>query len=278
MAELLGLAGWILGYWLLAGLSINLAYHRTLTHRSLRLWRPLERLLVTVGLPAGTPIQWVGNHRRHHARADVEGDPHSPARDGFWYAHVGWYLGTRRLLPCLLYALAGPLRVLFDGVWRPRTGLEHCHLAPDVAADPWYRFVSRPGPYLAFALLHLALALGGAWALLGWPGVAAQSAAMVLVFNLGDAIDSLTHARTGEVDGPPGSARGSLARDGLLLGLLTLGEGWHRGHHEAPWSARHGLRPGQPDGIYAIIRALELVGLASDVKVASAAEPERIAA
>jgi fatty-acid desaturase len=277
VAELLGLAVWILGYWLLAGLAINLAYHRTLTHRSVRLWRPLERLLVTVGLPAGTPIQWVGNHRRHHARADVEGDPHSPLRDGFWYAHVGWYLGTKRVVPCALYALAGPLRVLFDGVWRPRTGLEHCHLAPDVAADPWYRFVSRPGPYLAFALLHLALTLGGAWALFGWAGFAAQWAAMVLVFNLGDAIDSLTHATSagegGQVEGPHG-----LARDGLVLGLLTLGEGWHRGHHEAPWSARHGLRPGQPDGIHAIIRALELVGLASEVRVASAPEPERITA
>lgn len=273
----LGLGLWVLGYWLLAGLAINLAYHRTLTHRSLRLWRPLERLLVTAGLPAGTPIQWVGNHRRHHARADVEGDPHSPARDGFWWAHVGWYLGTKRLVPCVLYALGGPLRVLFDGVWRPRTGLEHCHLAPDVAADPWYRFVSRPGPYLAFALLHLAATLGGAWALFGWPGVAAQWVAMVLVFNLGDAIDSLTHASTagegGEVEGPEG-----LAKDGLLLGLLTLGEGWHRGHHEAPWSARHGLRPGQPDGIHALIRLLELVGLASEVRVASRPTPEKIAA
>ena len=94
----------------LAGLGVNLAYHRVLSHRSLKLPKWLERVLVTLGLPAGTPVQWAGNHRYHHAHADTLLDPHSPVHQGFWYAHVGWYLRSRSvtLLP-RVYALAGPV-------------------------------------------------------------------------------------------------------------------------------------------------------------------------
>ncbi|RYZ41928.1 MAG: fatty acid desaturase, partial [Myxococcaceae bacterium] len=155
------------GYFLLAGLAINVAYHRVLSHRSLKLNRWLERLFVTVGLPAGTPIQWAGNHRWHHSHTDVAGDPHSPVLDGFWWAHVGWYIGTRNPGVCFLYSVAGPLRVLYDGWHRPRSNLQYNHLAKDVAADPWYAFVSRPGPYAVLCLLHVLALVGGGQALFG---------------------------------------------------------------------------------------------------------------
>ena len=48
----------------------------------------------------GPVIDWVADHRKHHAHADEEGDPHSPARQfgdgwmgalkGLFHAHVGW--------------------------------------------------------------------------------------------------------------------------------------------------------------------------------------------
>src|SRR4029077_18299561 len=86
-------------YYLAAGLAIALGYHRLLTHRSLILPTWFERLVVTIGLPAATPIQWAGTHRFHHAHADRLGDPHSP-RDGFWHAHNGWYIGRRDAATC----------------------------------------------------------------------------------------------------------------------------------------------------------------------------------
>ena len=61
-------------------------------------------------------IDWVADHRRHHAFSDKEGDPHSPwlfgtgplalAR-GFWHAHIGWLFdrdqtNQRRFAPDLL--------------------------------------------------------------------------------------------------------------------------------------------------------------------------------
>ena len=60
-------------------LGITLCYHRTLTHRSLRMRKPLEYFLAICGTLAmqGDPINWVATHRKHHAHADREGDPHS---------------------------------------------------------------------------------------------------------------------------------------------------------------------------------------------------------
>ena len=266
MSEVAALVAFCAGYYLAAGLAINVGYHRVLSHRSLTLPKGFERFVVTLGLPAGTPIQWAGNHRFHHAHADRPGDPHSP-RDGFWHAHNGWYIGRKDAVTCLLYALAGPLRIVFDGWHRPRSNQEHAHLAPDVAGDRWYRFVNRPLPYLALALGHVAIFFGAAYALFGWLGVAALWLTLVLIFNLGDAIDSVAHiVGTMPYGGP------DLARNHWFLGLLCLGEGWHAHHHRFPWSARHGLLRGQWDWTWLVIQTLAALGLARDVRVPAPAQ------
>ena len=60
-------------------IGITLCYHRTLTHRSLRMVKPLEYATALLGALAfqGGPIQWVATHRVHHAHSDRDGDPHS---------------------------------------------------------------------------------------------------------------------------------------------------------------------------------------------------------
>jgi stearoyl-CoA desaturase (Delta-9 desaturase) len=50
-----------------------------------------------------------------------------------------------------------------------------------------------------------------------------------------------------------------------------MGEGWHNNHHAFPSSARHGLCWWQLDVSYIIIWVMSKIGLASDVKVPSAA-------
>ena len=59
--------------------------HRTATHRALTLhpavaWLFRFSLWLTTGL---STREWVAVHRKHHAFTDEEGDPHSPASDGF---------------------------------------------------------------------------------------------------------------------------------------------------------------------------------------------------
>jgi stearoyl-CoA desaturase (delta-9 desaturase) len=254
-----------LAYYLLAGVGINLGYHRVLSHRAAQLPKWLERFAITLGLPAGTPIQWAGNHRFHHGHTDVPGDPHSPHLDGIWFAHVGWYIQSKNPLVCFIYCIAGPLRTLFDSWYRPRTNQQFNALAPDVARDRYYRFVSRPWPYFFAMWLHTLIFFGAAYIAYGWIGIAALWVTLALIYNLGDAIDSMAH-----LIGTQPYRSIHQARNHWLLGLLALGEGWHANHHEFPHSARHGLLPGQPDVIWRLIRTLEHLGLATSVQLPAA--------
>jgi fatty-acid desaturase len=252
-------------YYLLAGLAINLGYHRVLAHRSLKLPRWLERTLVTLGLPTGTPVQWVGNHRYHHAHTDTPLDPHSPLQRGFWYAHVGWYLGSDNVLLCVLYSLAGPLRLLIDAWMRPRTNQEFNALAADVSADPWYRLISRPWPYAAAMHLHFLVPVLAAWYLWGIRGCAVVWLTFVALYNMGDAIDSIAHMFGNRLSGQHDRSCNS-----FVMGLLILGEGWHANHHRFPWSAKHGLAKGEFDWTWQVIRVLRAVGLAREIRVPTA--------
>lgn len=256
-----------LTYYLLAGLGVNLGYHRVLSHRSLKLSPWLERTLVTIGLPAGTPIQWAGNHRYHHAHTDTELDPHSPVHRGFWYAHVGWYIGSASVLLCVLYALAGPMRMLIDAWMRPRTNQEYSHLAKDVAADPWYRWIGRPWPYALALLMHAALPAILAYRYWGFAGVAGFWVMLVALYNMGDAIDSVSHIYGDTLPGQHDASRNS-----QVMGLLVLGEGWHANHHRFPSSAKHGLGKWQFDWTWQVIRALSAMGLAKEVRLPRATE------
>ena len=67
-----------------SALGVSVGYHRLLTHRSFRT-RPWVRYTPAVlGSMAveDPPIEWVATHRRHHALADADGDPHSPHEYG----------------------------------------------------------------------------------------------------------------------------------------------------------------------------------------------------
>lgn len=260
-------AAFAVTYYLLAGLGVNLGYHRVLSHRSLRLAKWLERTLVTVGLPAGTPVQWAGNHRYHHMHTDTVMDPHSPIHQGFWYAHVGWYIGSRNVLSCVLYSLAGPVRMLIDAWMRPRTNQEHNGLAKDVAADPYYVWIGTRWPYALAMHLHVLIPALIAWHSWDLAGIAGFWITLAALYNMGDAIDSVSH-----IYGSKLPAQRDASRNSLFMGILILGEGWHANHHRFPVSARHGLKQGQFDWTWQVICALRVLGLARDIRLPSTEE------
>ncbi|GAY13071.1 fatty acid desaturase [Pseudonocardia sp. N23] len=98
------------GFYLLTCLGMTVGFHRLLTHRSFESRRGLRNGLAIAGSMAmqGDVITWVADHRRHHAFADKEGDPHSPwlhgtspaglAR-GFFHAPLGWLFDRRTTNP-----------------------------------------------------------------------------------------------------------------------------------------------------------------------------------
>src|SRR5689334_1423208 len=95
--------------YLLTGLGVTVGFHRLFTHRSFKTGRVVRAVLAILGSAAieGPVISWVADHRKHHAFADVPGDPHSPHVDhgvgfggamrGLLHAHVGWlFIHTQR--------------------------------------------------------------------------------------------------------------------------------------------------------------------------------------
>ena len=89
--------------YVLTGFGVTVGFHRMLTHRSFQAPKPLEYAFAVLGSMAvhGPMLHWVADHRKHHAHADHEGDPHSPhvghgsGLKGLWYAHTGWLMETQ---------------------------------------------------------------------------------------------------------------------------------------------------------------------------------------
>ena len=79
-------------------------------------------------------------------------------------------------------------------------------------------------------------------------------------------INSATHL-WGERPFDDAMSPSCMARNVPWLHWLLQGENWHNNHHAAPTSASTWVGWYQLDGIYGLIRLLEVVGLATDVRV-----------
>jgi stearoyl-CoA desaturase (Delta-9 desaturase) len=241
--------------YVLTGFGVTVGLHRLLTHRAFNTTRPIRVVLAVLGSAAieGPVISWVADHRKHHAFADREGDPHSP--------HVDHGHGWRGALRGLLHAHVGWLFI------HTHRGRRTRH-APDLLADPVVSWVDRTFPVWAFGGLLAAFALGwlfGGRLRDGLTGVLWGGAVRVLVVHhVTYSINSLCH-----FFGRQRFDTGDESRNLAWLAPLSLGEAWHNNHHAFPTSAEHGLRRWEVDPSAWVIRALERLGLAWDVVRAS---------
>ena len=138
--------------YVITGLGITVGFHRMLTHRSFVVPKPLEYSFAILGSMAvqGPVMAWVADHRKHHAHADEEGDPHSPhvghgdgaagVLRGLWHAHTGWLFSNQ-------------------GRAHPR------QYAKDLFEDRGMRVINRRFPL--FVLLSLAIPAFAGWVLSG---------------------------------------------------------------------------------------------------------------
>ena len=60
------------------------------------------------------------------------------------------------------------------------------------------------------------------------------------------------------------------------VAVLAFGEGWHNNHHAFEYSARHGLEWWQLDATWYVVRFLQAIGLATDVKLPSEVQKQRV--
>jgi stearoyl-CoA desaturase (Delta-9 desaturase) len=251
--------GLTVGFYFFTLLGVTVGYHRHFTHGSFRAKRPLRLALAVAGSMAvqGPVVQWVADHRRHHAFSDREGDPHSPWRygtdarallKGMFHAHLGW---------------------LFD---RRKTNPER--YAPDLLKDKALVTTSRMFVVWSFVSLILpaviALAVTGSWAATWSAFFWAGLVRIGLLHHVTWSINSVCHV----VGSRPFASR-DRATNFWPLAILSGGESWHNLHHADPTCARHGVLRGQIDMSARVIWAFEKLGWASNVKWP---DPVRLAA
>lgn len=58
--------------------------------------------------------------------------------------------------------------------------------------------------------------------------------------------------------------------------MLAFGEGWHNNHHAFEHSARHGLEWWQVDMTWYVVKLLQTIGLAHDVKLPTTRQIRRM--
>jgi stearoyl-CoA desaturase (Delta-9 desaturase) len=237
--------------YLISGFGVTVGFHRMLTHRAFQTHKVTRYAFAIFGSLAvqGPVIDWVADHRKHHAHTDQEGDPHSPhvgygsgvsgALRGLWHAHVGW-------------------------LWRTHGEAQSSKYARDLCEDAGMRFINRRFPLFVLVSLGLPALIGfaltgtakGALTALVWGGFAR----IFLQHHITWSVNSVCHffgRRRFEVD--------DHSTNVFWLALPSLGESWHHNHHAFPRSAAHGLRWYELDPSRAMIAGMRRVGLAWDL-------------
>ncbi|MBC8093110.1 MAG: fatty acid desaturase [Pseudonocardia sp.] len=261
--------GWGLGwsdvvialvFYVISGLGITVGFHRYFTHGSFKANRVLRIALAISGSLAmqGPVIDWVADHRRHHAFSDKEGDPHSPwlfgtgpralAR-GFYHSHMGWLFGPDQT--------------------------NEARFTPDLLAD---RDIVRVDKlFVLWSVLSLAVPalLGGLLTMSWWGALTAffwgGLVRVALLHHVTWSINSICHM----IGEQPFAARDH-SRNVWPLAVLSFGESWHNLHHADPTCARHGVQRGQVDISARTIWAFERLGWAHSVRWPTARRLEKL--
>jgi stearoyl-CoA desaturase (Delta-9 desaturase) len=244
------------------GFGVTIGYHRLLTHRSFQTAKPVEYFWAILGSMSvqGSVMDWVADHRKHHAHTDQEGDPHSPhvghghGLRGLLHAHIGWLFNEQG-----------------QADWKK--------YAKDLYEDPNMRRIGRWFP--AWALLGLLIpAIAGGLLHSSWEGALRGLVwgGLVRVFFLHHvtwSINSVCH-----FFGQRRFAIEDRSTNVAWLALPSLGEAWHHNHHAFPRSSQHGLKRWElaMDPSAWVIRGMEKLGLATNVvRIAPERQQQKLA-
>jgi stearoyl-CoA desaturase (delta-9 desaturase) len=82
----------------MANISVGIGSHRLWSHGSYKTkpWVELILMIINSGTIQGPILAWASDHKKHHAYADTDKDPHTPLKykdsklKGFLWSHIGW--------------------------------------------------------------------------------------------------------------------------------------------------------------------------------------------
>ncbi|CRL07879.1 CLUMA_CG020908, isoform A [Clunio marinus] len=201
--------GWAIG--ICQGLGTTIGAHRLYTHRTFKANLPLRILLMMMQTMAtqNDMIEWVRDHRVHHKFTDTNADPHNSKR-GFFFAHMGW-------LMCKKHPDVKKYGAKVD--------------ISDVEADPVLQFQRKF--YIPLALLlnfvfpiWLACSFGE-YFVVAWNGNIFR---YVVGLHMVWCVNSVAHFW-----GDRPFDKNMSPTDSHVMGIVSLGEGWHNYHHCFPW-------------------------------------------
>lgn len=218
----------LLGYTLITCLGITVTFHRLLTHRSYKLWKPLEYLFSFFGNIGctGSSVGWVFVHRMHHTHADKPGDPHSPVTLGPIGAIIGDYSSK-------------------FNKWAVR----------DIINDPVHRFMHEW--YIAMVLIVGLIAYAVSFETLVY-------LFLIPIFFNTIASRFSNWIDHDPIFGVRDKSRkyNDQSHNVWWWSYLTFGEGWHNNHHLHPGDYRIGRKWYQFDPGRYFIELLMVLGLA----------------
>ncbi len=219
--------------------SVTLYLHRHQAHRALDLHAiPAHFFRFWLWLTTGQVTkEWVGVHRKHHAKCETKEDPHSPHAHGiktvFWTGAELYRAETKN----------------------PETLVKYGRGTPDdwIERNVYTRY-SWQGVGL---MMIIDLALFGAAGLSVW----AVQMAWIPITAAG-IINGIGHY-WGYRNFEAPDASTNVSPWGIVIG----GEELHNNHHTYPTAAKFSVKPYEFDIGWGYIRAMEIVGLATVKKV-----------
>lgn len=219
--------------------SVTIYLHRHQAHRAMDLHAiPAHFFRFWLWLATGQVTkEWVGVHRKHHAKCETMEDPHSP------YAH-------------------GIKTVLFTGAELYRAETKNTETLRKYGHGTPNDWIER-NLYTRFSWQGVGLMLVLNLALFGVAGLSVWAIQMVWIpVTAAGIINGIGHY-WGYRNFEAPDASTNVSPWGILIG----GEELHNNHHTYPTSAKFSVKPYEFDIGWVYIRALEKVGLASVKKV-----------
>ncbi|CAB3235480.1 unnamed protein product [Arctia plantaginis] len=227
--------------------GVTIGAHRCFTHKSFKATPLLKAILIALQTIAGqnSVFIWCRDHRLHHRYSDTDGDPHNSKR-GFFFCHMGWLMTKKHP-----YVIELGRRIDMS----------------DLQAD-WMVMFQKKYYYYLYFLLAIFIPTSVPVYFFGenlWTSLlVCYFARYVLSLNGTWLVNSAAH-----LYGTRPYDQNLQPVESWFVSLISLGEGWHNYHHAFPWDYKAAELSMHFNQSASIIRFLERIGLAYDLKTAS---------